>query len=68
MNLPGPGLIMISETTRTGTEDCVTITTTGPDGQNPHVRLTMTHEAFGKLIMGNGFQPCEFTLWRDRKD
>lgn len=67
MDKPAPGLVSITPMSRSGDEDCVSITIAGPDGQNPHIRVNMTHEAFGKILMGNGFQPCEFVRWQGDK-
>ncbi len=58
-----PCQVHISEISGTGIEDQVSITISGMDGQHPYVAAVMSHEAFGKVIAGNGFQPATMTRW-----
>lgn len=61
-----PCRVHISEISSTGTEDQVAITISGMDGQRPYISVVMSHEAFGKVIAGNGFQPATMTRWSGR--
>lgn len=58
-----PCHVHISEISGTDIEDQVSITISGMDGQHPYVGVVMSHEAFGKVIAGNGLQPATMTRW-----